>query len=101
MALARDQGLNGKSDDVVIEVCRVEGRCLVTLDLDFSNTLNYPPERFPGIAVLRLPKLFSQRDTRDAMATLLRALVSRSIAGKLWLVKSGRIREYQDVQEPR
>jgi predicted nuclease of predicted toxin-antitoxin system len=98
VTLVRDQGLSGKSDDVVIEVCRVEGRCLGTLALDFSNILNYPPERYPGIAVLRLPRLFSQRDTAEAMTTLLKALESRTIAGKLWLVKRGRIREYQDEQ---
>ncbi len=35
----------------------------------------------------------------DAMSTLLKALETRTIAGKLWLVKLGRIREYHDEQE--
>lgn len=99
VAQVRDQGLGGKSDDVVIEVCRVEERCLVTLDLDFSNILNFPPERYPGIAVLRLPRVFSQNDTRDAITTFLKALETRSIVGKLWLVKRGRVREYQEERE--
>ena len=99
VALVREQGLGGKSDDVVIEVCRVEGRCLVTLDMDFSNILNYPPARYAGIAVLRPPRPFSQQATAETLSTLLKALEHRSIAGKLWLVKRGRIREYDAEQD--
>jgi predicted nuclease of predicted toxin-antitoxin system len=50
-----EQNLGGASDDGLIEACRAEGRVLVTLDLDFSNVLRFPPERYAGIAVLRVP----------------------------------------------
>ncbi len=39
------QGFGGSSDDELIEACRAEGRVLVTLDLDFSNVLRFPPEQ--------------------------------------------------------
>ena len=42
-------------DPVIIEVSRAEGRCLVTMDLDFANPLRFRPDRYAGIAVLRLP----------------------------------------------
>ena len=49
-----EQALNGQPDARVIEVFSREQRALVTLDLDFSNILNYPPAAFSGIVVLRL-----------------------------------------------
>ncbi|PIX18063.1 hypothetical protein COZ71_00030 [Candidatus Desantisbacteria bacterium CG_4_8_14_3_um_filter_40_12] len=33
----RDEGLQGTSDQHLYEVCGVEQRCLITLDLDFAN----------------------------------------------------------------
>jgi len=55
------RGSAGKSDSVLIEVCRAEERCLVTLDLDFSHILNLPSSRYAGIAVLRLPEPVSAK----------------------------------------
>jgi predicted nuclease of predicted toxin-antitoxin system len=94
VCLVRDQGLSGKDDSVLIEVCRAEGRCLVTLDLDFAQILNFPPQRYPGIAILRLPEPMSRNDLYEAARTLLGALGSRDINRKLWIVSRGRIREY-------
>ena len=37
------QGLDGSPDALVYDVCRVEGRVLVTLDLDFANPLVFDP----------------------------------------------------------
>ena len=50
-----EQGLTSASDPTVIKVCQQENRCLVTLDLDFSNPLQFIPSQYKGIAVLRLP----------------------------------------------
>ena len=40
---ALEQTLGGSVDPRLIEVCRLEGRALVTLDLDFANIHRYPP----------------------------------------------------------
>lgn len=53
VATVRDQRLAGAPDRKLIEICRAEGRCLVTLDLDFGNPLLFDPARYSGIAVLR------------------------------------------------
>ncbi len=45
VATVSAQGFGGSSDDELIEACRAEGRVLVTLDLDFSNVLRFPPEQ--------------------------------------------------------
>lgn len=59
-----DQGLSGAVDPRLIEICGAERRCMVTLDLDFSNPLVFPPERFAGIAVLR-PRRSTPDELRD------------------------------------
>jgi predicted nuclease of predicted toxin-antitoxin system len=54
-----DQQLSGHVDSEVIDVCRNEGRALVTLDLGFADIRAYPPAAYPGIVVLRLARLIS------------------------------------------
>ena len=56
VSTVKDQGLAGAAYPTVIDVCRAEGHCLVTLDLDFSNPFLFPPEPYAGIAVIRLPR---------------------------------------------
>lgn len=89
------QGLSKATDREVIAACQSELRCLVTLDLDFSNPLLFDPAEYAGIAVLRLPARISHQDLLDACNTLTAALTKRDITGKLWIVRRGRIREYQ------
>src|ERR1035438_145478 len=54
-----DQGLGGRADASVAEVCRREGRSLVTLDVDFANVQAYPPRDYAGLLVLRLQATLS------------------------------------------
>jgi predicted nuclease of predicted toxin-antitoxin system len=88
------QRLSGAPDAEVIAMCRREQRCLVTLDLDFSNPLMFKPWKYAGIAVLRLPARPTHDDLLLACRTLLAALARETITGKLWTVQRGRIREY-------
>ena len=48
-----DEGLSGAADPNLIRQIQPENRTLVTLDLDFSNLLAYPPENYAGIIVMR------------------------------------------------
>jgi len=41
--IVASERLSGATDRDLIEVCRREDRCLVTLDLDFSNPLVFRP----------------------------------------------------------
>jgi predicted nuclease of predicted toxin-antitoxin system len=43
VATVSEQGLCGTTDTSLIHICRTERRCLVTLDLDFSNPLMFNP----------------------------------------------------------
>lgn len=67
----------------------------MTLDLDFSNPLQFPPEKYAGIVVLRLPKQPSGEDIIDCLKTLIAAVsVGTDLAGSLRIVSKGRVREY-------
>jgi hypothetical protein len=99
VATVSDEGMNSAADSDLIEVCRRERRCLVTLDLGFANVLHYDPRRFHGIAVLRPPAKLTAGDLERLADVLSHALEARSLRGKLWIVEPGRIREYQSPDE--
>ncbi|MBI3607175.1 MAG: DUF5615 family PIN-like protein [Nitrospirae bacterium] len=90
-----EERLSGCRDDVLYEHCQRERRCLVTLDLDFSNVLRFPPEPTSGMAVLR-PSAKPTVAQLDRLARqLLQALVKESLEGRLWIVEPERIRIHQ------
>ena len=90
-----EQQLSGASDPVVASVCAKEGRCLITMDRDFTNPLLFPPQNYAGIVVLRLSRNPNGAEILEALRTLLLALNSREhLVGKLWIVRHNRVREY-------
>lgn len=95
VATVTAQGLAGAQDQVLIEICREERRCLVTLDMDFGNPILFKPSLYYGIAVLRLPPRPSHADLLDTIRTLISGLAKENIEGKLWIVQRGRFRAYQ------
>jgi hypothetical protein len=94
-----DQALTSAEDRELIEVCQREGRALVTLDMGFANPLVYPPAGYPGIAVVRLPKRGSAADLHAGMQTLINALATESLFGRLWIVERGRVRVHQPSRD--
>jgi predicted nuclease of predicted toxin-antitoxin system len=48
-----EQGLHEIEDERLYHLCMDEGFILVTLDIHFSNVLNFDPRDTPGIVVLR------------------------------------------------
>jgi predicted nuclease of predicted toxin-antitoxin system len=53
VATVAEQGLCAATDRDVAERSAAEGRCLVTLDLDFADPRRFGLADRPGIAVLR------------------------------------------------
>lgn len=86
------------NDKVLIRACKTEGRALITLDMGFTNTLVFDPSQYPGIAVLRLPSSGTLEDVHAGVRTLIAGLARADIAGKLWVIRRRRIREYQPDQ---
>ncbi len=91
----RDQRLQGCSDQQLYEVCCSEKRCLVTLDLDFSDVLRFPPHQASGIVVIRVPHNPMLPLLEQLIRQFLKALETMPIDKKLWIVETGRIRVHQ------
>ena len=96
VATVTDQQLQAASDVRLAEVCRVEDRCLVPLDLGFADSLRFVPSRFGGIVAFRLPAKRTPPDLYAALDTFVTAVDRRDVSGKLWIVQGRRIREHQE-----
>ncbi len=94
-----EEELQGCSDQKIYETCCSQTRCLVTLDLDFADTVRFPPEHAAGIAVIRVPKNPSLSLLEKLVRQLLKELDQTSIENKLWIVEVGRIRIHQTEDE--
>jgi predicted nuclease of predicted toxin-antitoxin system len=92
------QGMCSTSDSDLLSTCAGEGRCLVSLDFDFSNTLIFNPERYAGIAVLRLSSRPSLGEIHERINVLIAGLDMEDICGRLWIVEVHRIRIFDDQQ---
>ena len=98
-----DQGLRGRDDHDIADMCRSENRVLLSLDLDFSNILMFPPENYPGLIVLRL-RSRGRAAVRRIVTRVTDHLNKEPLAGRLWIVDEHRIRihrvgEGYDVDE--
>lgn len=91
VATVFQQGLNGRPDELLIDVCRREGRVLVTLDRDFEDIRTYPPADYPGIIVLR-PAHLDKRRILAIIDRLVSVLDVEPVAAKLWIVDDVSIR---------
>ncbi|HEV8325527.1 MAG TPA: DUF5615 family PIN-like protein [Myxococcota bacterium] len=83
-----DQGLGGRVDAAVAEVCRAEDRALITLDTDFGDIRTYAPADYARIVVLR-----PQKQDRDRVVDLARQVLEQEpLKGQLWVVEDARVR---------
>lgn len=95
MATVDDQELSSVADETLIEVCRVEDRAVVSFDKDFTDVLRFPPARYRGIVVLRLPEPITLPMIENALVRVADLAETRSVIGRLWIVSINRIREYE------
>lgn len=86
-----DQGLRGRDDYDIADICRIENRVLLSLDLDFSNILMFPPENYPGLIVLRLRNK-GRAVVRQVVTRVVDHLNKEPLVGRLWIVDEHRIR---------
>lgn len=86
-----EEGLRGEPDTDLANVCRQEGRAIVTLDLDLANIRDFPPGDYDGIIVLRL-----NDQSRASLLQVLRRIFplfdTEPLVGRLWIVDEHRIR---------
>ena len=94
-----DQSLLTAPDERLIAVCTSEGRCLVTLDLDFSNPLQYRPGDYAGIVVVRIPGRLRLPELERALALVVEASKVTDVNGRLWIAEVDRLREHLEESE--
>ena len=94
-----EQKMGQAEDRKLAETCRKEGRCLVTLDLDFSSPIHFPPENTPGIVVFRATGQINQAKLNLLCQTLIEGLKQQDPKGKTWIVEAGRIRIHREKPE--
>ena len=51
----RDIGLRGKQDHIIFKYAQREARVLISCDLGFASTLEFPPAEHHGMIVIRIP----------------------------------------------
>lgn len=95
VATVPGEGLLGVYDNALYQRCMQEERCLVTLDLDFSNVIRFPPEPTAGLAVLRPPGRPTIASLSSLAKQMVDALSREFINGHLWIVEPGRIRIHE------
>lgn len=86
-----DEDIAGGSDDQLISICNDEQRILLTLDLDFSDIIRYPPREFSGIVVLRL----SRQDVSallNRLEEILPLLEEMDLSKHLVIINDSRVR---------
>lgn len=94
------EDLCAASDATLLEVARVEGRVLLTLDKDLSNTIRYPPKRYAGIVLLRVAEPITPHAIERAVRVFLDAASTRNPVGRLWIIDRERVREFAEPELP-
>jgi predicted nuclease of predicted toxin-antitoxin system len=90
----RDEEMSGASDEQVFAAAMAENRCLVTLDLDFSDPLRFPPNNSAGTLVLRVP-VPSMAMIRRLLEQAMAHGTTASPKGQIWIVEPGRVRIWE------
>src|ERR1700676_2284895 len=90
---ARDIGLASATDEQIASHALQSGAALLTRDLDFADIRRYPPDRYSGIVVLRLPDTAVAEEIAAALNRFLSdpGFVA-SLAGRLAVVEGDRVR---------
>jgi predicted nuclease of predicted toxin-antitoxin system len=92
---ARDVGLRGATDDVVFAHALHAARILISGDVDFANTLRFPPGSHAGIIVLRLPNGWSPAARALRAVNIIAEVLQYLAEGALVIVDASRIRVLQ------
>jgi len=86
-----EQKLTGTSDANLAAICRKEKRILLTLDNDFADIRTYPPDKFPGIIVMRLNRQ-DKLHVLEVFSHAMRLFPKEPIERHLWIVEEDKIR---------
>lgn len=86
-----EEGFRGHSDREIAEICCQEQRAIITLDLDFADIREYPPENYPGLIVLRVASQARPR-VLWIVSQIFDLLEHQRLTGHLWIVSENGVR---------
>ncbi|HCP60226.1 MAG TPA: hypothetical protein DIT43_01410 [Dehalococcoidia bacterium] len=89
----RDVGFRGARDFEIANYAQSQKLCILSGDLGFCDVRHYPPRRYAGLVIIRIPK----GATASFIVRLLESFLKRDelvsgLAGKLAIVEVGRVR---------
>ena len=89
----RDIGLRTATDDEIAAHARANNFSVITGDVDFGDSVRYPPADYQGLVVVRPPR----RATRTIILNLIEQFLNTpdvvaALPGRLIVVEPGRIR---------
>lgn len=87
------ENLGGAPDEILSTECQTEDRILITLDLDFANIFNYPPDQYPGFIVIRTLKQ-DINALKALIKTFIPYLKKESIKNRLCILEQNKYRIY-------
>ena len=85
------QGLGGKPDAGLAQICRRERRAVMTLDTGFADIRRYPPAEYAGLVVFRLERQ-DKPHVLSVLERVIRRFTDETLEGKLWIVEEHRVR---------
>lgn len=88
---AADQRLLSRPDTEVAAAARVEGRILLTLDIEFADLRKYCPGSHPGIILFRPPAL-GPLFVNKFIEHFMRSADLSKLGGCVVVVEAGRVR---------
>jgi predicted nuclease of predicted toxin-antitoxin system len=88
--------VKGISDPEVLKIAKASKRAVVTFDRGFANTLQYPPEKFHGIVLMRRKSAnVTLQDIRILTKQLVEHLLTvTTLKGELCIVERAKVRKY-------
>lgn len=95
----QSQSLGGCADQRLYEMCCIEKRCLITMDMDFADVIRFSPSLSSGIVVFRTPRNPSLGLLEQLANQFLKTAFKIPIERRLWIVEPGRVRIHQSQTE--
>lgn len=89
---AIDAGIRGATDPVVMAWAASEGRTVVTADREMGNVFVYPPTKFSGVMLVRIPEFIGPDLRVERVVAALQEFSGVELAGTIVVVEAGRVR---------
>lgn len=86
------QQLCGTDDANLLEICKEEGRILVTFDLDFANIIRFKLDESPGIIICRFKRQVNFEFILHQCLRITEVVTNTDVNGKLLIIDEKRIR---------